>query len=446
MSNQSVLTPFRVGGVILLCLVSIILLLHGCDDTEVKVVSPRRGEIRESFTEPARTRLEKTYPITMPVTGRIGRIDLEPGHGVKAGQELVEFDRLPLEKTVEAARAAVAGLRAEIAVKDDNNIERTAIVESQAAIDAARKALKASGQQVAAEKARSSRADKELHRMESLKAGQAIPQTKLDDVTLAAETSLLELRRQQFYRAALNALFVAVRLGPRYVEQYLGRKSLERRVLVHRLEEAEANLARTVHKLKLAGIVSPINGVVLARHEQGDGTLPAGKPLMLLGNLGDMEAVADVMTQDALWLREGSEVSLVPSAGREPIPGRVKRIEPAGFTKLSSLGVEQQRVKVIVSVLGKHSGLGVGYRLQARFFTGMKSGALLVPRFSVMQDADRSFYVFKVVDGELKKQPVKIGLRSDLELEITAGLSDADRIVERPDAAMKDGMAVSPVE
>lgn len=422
--------------------VVLIIAVSGCSGTEVKVISPVKGAIDESFTEPARTRLEKTYPITMPVSGRIFRIELEPGDPVEKGGILVEYDGAPLEKAVEEAEAVVCSLEAEIGVKDDNSIENTARIEALAAIQAAEEALKAADEQVAAEKARANRAEKEFHRMTALKKQQAIPQSQMDDTILQAETSNIEWKRQKFYRAALKAIMVAIRLGPRYIDTYLGRKTLERKVLVHKLEEAKAVLARAEHDLRLASVVSPIDGVVLKRMQQGDSTLPAGQELLLLGDLRDMEVVADVMTQDALKLRDGGKVSLHPAMGRKDIPGRVKRIEPAGFTKLSSLGVEQQRVNVIVSFTGDHSGLGVGYRLQARFFTGSKSNALKVPRYSVMQAPDRSFYVLKVLDGKLKKQPVQIGLRSDLELEIIQGLTEKDVIVARPDADLKEGAKV----
>lgn len=418
------------------------MLVSGCSKTEVEVISPAKGAMAESFTEQARTRLEKTYPITMPVTGRIRRIELEPGDSVSKGQVLVPYDTIPFEKAVEEAEAVVASLEAELDVKDDDNIENTARIETLATIQAAEEALKAADEQVAAEKARADRADKELRRMTALRKQQVIPQTQMDDTILRSETSTIEWKRQKFYRAALKAIMVAIRLGPQYIDKYLGRKRLERKVLEHKLVEARAALARARHDLKLASVLSPIDGVVLSRYEQGDSTLSAGKPLLLLGDLRDLEVVADVMTQDALRLKHGGEVSLRPAMGRKPIPGRVKRVQPAGFTKLSSLGVEQQRVNVIVNFAGEHSDLGVGYRLQARFYTGSKADALKVPRYSVMQAPDRSFYVLKVVDGKLKKQPVEIGLRSDLELEVLQGLTESDVIVARPEAAMKEGMKV----
>ncbi|HUT22713.1 MAG TPA: efflux RND transporter periplasmic adaptor subunit [Sumerlaeia bacterium] len=413
------------------------LILAGCPRQEA--VKPRRGEIIESFSEPARTRLEKTYPVTMPVNARIGRIELEPGDPVKTGDVLAAIDRLPFEEEVKEARAAVAELEATIRVQQDNRLEETAKVEAQASIDAAMEALKASDSQVEAEKARAEREQKERERMERLAKSRTVSERDLDDAVLAAETAVIELRKQEFYRSAMNFLIVAIRLGPKYIEQWLGRKTLQTEVHVHQLAQARARLARAERQLELAEVRSPIDGVVLERYEQGDSALPAGHPLMLIGDLDQLEVVADVLTQDAMRLAVDSEVLLEAASGIDSIWGNVKRIEPAGFTKLSSLGVEQQRVNVIVSLEGKPEGLGVGYRVQARFVTGRKPDALIVPRFSVLQAPDRSFYVFKVERNRLRKQTVEIGLRADLELEVAGGLSEDDVIVSKPDSVMVDG-------
>src|SRR5690606_17744891 len=110
-------------------------------------------------------------------------------------------------------------------------------------------------------------------------------------------------------------------------------------VLTHQIAQAEAQLANAKHRLSLAEVVSPIDGVVLTREEQGEGNFTAGTLLLAIGDLSDLEVIGDVLTQDALKLSASSEVELSPSAAAEKIVGRVKRIEPAGFTKLSSLGV-----------------------------------------------------------------------------------------------------------
>ncbi len=415
----------------------------GCGGrSEVEVTSPHRGEIQESFREPGRTRLARTWLISMPVSGRIARIELEPGDEVETGQALAEFDLVPFVEAVAEAKGAVAEIGARIAVKDSNALEATILLETKELVKAVEEVLRASDEQVKAEQARSERASKELARTEALAADGAVTERVLDDARLSAETSLVELRRQQFYRAATDTMLTIVKLGPRYVEEYLDLEQLQRDTLVHQLAQARSHLVRAEHKLELASVRSPIAGVVLERFEQGDRTLTAGQPLLLLGNLDELEVLVDVLTQDALRLRVGAEVLLESALGGTEIPAKVKRIEPAGFTKLSSLGVEQQRVKVIVDFQGKPEGLGVGYRLQARFVTGAKTDALTVPRFSVLQAPDRSFYVLVVVDGRLRQAPVRIGLRSDLELEVTEGLTEGDQIVARPDTSMAEGTKV----
>lgn len=132
-------------------------------------------------------------------------------------------------------------------------------------------------------------------------------------------------------------------------------------------------------------------------------------------------------------------VRLEPAAEGPALPGRVTRIEPAGFTKLSSLGIEQQRVNVRIAFVDPPAGLGVGYRVQARFITGSRADADIVPRHSVMEDADRSPYVLKVVDGRVRRQPIRVGLRGDLAIEVLEGVSPSDVIVARPDTALADG-------
>ncbi|MCA9431848.1 MAG: efflux RND transporter periplasmic adaptor subunit, partial [Candidatus Omnitrophica bacterium] len=300
--------------------------------------------------------------------------------------------------------------------------------------------------QVDAQKARADRAAKELKRTEELSEGGVVADQKYDDVVLEAETSKIELREQEFTLAAVGAFVVVSELFPTLVKQYMERETLEIEVLNHQIAQAEAQLELAKHRLSLAEVASPIDGVVLERMEQGDGNFVAGTELLLLGNLSELEVIGDVLTQDALKLHPGSEVELSPSAGSEKIMGQVKRIEPAGFTKLSSLGVEQQRVNVIVSLGNASEDLGVGYRLRARFITDKKDEALLVPRYSVLQDPDDTHYVFKIEVDHLRKTPVTLGLESDLQLEILSGLEKEDRIVEHPDTTLRDGGEVTIIE
>jgi HlyD family secretion protein len=412
--------------------------LAGCGGGEsVEVIQPRRGTMEESFREPARTRLARTWAITMPFAGRIGRIELEPGDRVTAGQELAVFDRVPLEERATEVRAVVAELEAAIRLNEYHDLELTMLDEIKIAIEAAQETLKASRAEVGAQKARSERADKTRERFRKL--GEDVSRSELDDAELLAETSLIELRSREFSLAANEAVLTIIQLGPTWVEKWMGRKHLQRDELVHRLAQARARQAVAEHELSLAHLRSPIEGVVLARHEQGDAALLAGHPLLELGDLDELEIVAEVLTEDAQFLSIDSPVTIEAAAFEQPIPCRIERIEPAGFTKLSSLGIEQQRVTVIVAFPAPPPRLGVGYRVRARFLTGRREDAVVVPRASVLQAPGGSYFVFRLDGDRLRRQEVELGLTSDLELEITAGLDSSARIVAAPDVNMQEG-------
>jgi HlyD family secretion protein len=410
----------------------------------VDVTHPSRGPIEVSFSEPGKTRLANTYPITMPVGGLIERIAFEPGDAVAKGDILVTYDGAPFTEAVVEASEAVRQIEAAIVVKEDNAIEKTLLLEANEWIKATAELLKAADEEVAAQEARDGRAAKELARMEGLASENAVSQSALDDVRLEADTALISLKKEMFNRAAVNIVATIVSLGPRVINEYLDLEQLQTAELRHQLAQAKSRLALAERNLALTRIESPIDGVVLRRFEQGAQVLPAGAELLLVGNLDEMEVEVDILTVDAMTVDEGQAVGLSAALDSRALSGKVKRIEPAGFTKLSSLGVEQQRVKAIVSIDERPSSLGVGYRMTVRFVTGSKADALKLPRAAVIQAVDRSYYVFKVDGERLVKTPVTVGMKSDLELEITSGVGEKDNVVARPDTTMTDGMKASP--
>ncbi|MCP4708934.1 MAG: HlyD family efflux transporter periplasmic adaptor subunit [Planctomycetes bacterium] len=435
-----------IGILIVLLLVGVV----GCVDYEVEVSGPERGLIEVSFREPAVTWLENKYLITMPVNGRIERVKLIPGDKVRAGELLVAFDRVPLEQALAEAEALL--LEYKTGARPEEIIQAEAVVEgAQALVDELARGARV--QEIEAARtglewaqAEADYAVKEFERMQGLyKEGAGTDQSlqAADSANKVARAALrdaeaqlsliLEGPRVEAKQRAATALKQAqaalelVKKGPRAEE----------------IARVEAQVISASHYLSLADIWSPIDGVVLEKYDDGDRTLPAGQPLLLLGNLDELEVEAEVLSQDALRLEAGGPVRLEMGFGKEAIEGKVKRIEPAGFMKLSSLGVEQQRVNVIISFEEERPAeLGVDYRIHARFITGSKQGALVVPRFSVLQDTEGSYYVLKVVEGVLQKAVVTLGMRNDLQIEIVEGLAEGDVIVKAPDTTMKGGEKV----
>jgi len=217
-----------------------------------------------------------------------------------------------------------------------------------------------------------------------------------------------------------------------------------KKVYFAKYAEAEADQAVIKYNLNVSTMRSPVNGLVLSRETQGGRWMETGSPIMQIGSMKDIEVVSDVLTQDAQQIHVGSPVLLSSIGSPEVLRGKVKRIDPAGFTKKSSLGVDEQRVHVITTIKDyQKANLGVGYRLQAKFLIGKEDAdATIVPRFSVLQDDEGNFYVFKVVDKKLKKQIVKTGIATDRRIAITKGLTTKDIIVAQPTADMHDGMKI----
>jgi HlyD family secretion protein len=216
------------------------------------------------------------------------------------------------------------------------------------------------------------------------------------------------------------------------------------KMLLAQIYNDQASLIIAKYDLKRSTLRSPINGIILKRYTEGGTWLPEGTALLQIGNLNELEVICDVLTQDAQLLKIGDPVLLSSVGSPVVLHGKVKRIYPAGFTKKSALGVDEQRVDVIISLkTPKAANLGVGYRLQAKFLVGtQQKDALIIPRFSVLQDNQGQYYVFAVKDKKLHKQIIKIGIQTDTKISVISGLNLQDNIIAQPTADMYDGMKI----
>jgi len=207
------------------------------------------------------------------------------------------------------------------------------------------------------------------------------------------------------------------------------------------------NLEQVKRDRGRAELYSPVDGVVLAREISNERHIPAGTDLLKIGRLEDLEVVAEVLSQDVVNVKVGDPVELYgPAIGPEPAKGVVSRIFPAGFTKVSSLGVEQQRVKVIVQLdsedlqrLLVEQGLGVDYRVRVRIITARKENSLLVPRSAVFRGEEGNWQVYTISDGRAQRSTIQIGLHNDRLVEVTGGLGEGDWVVLAPESGLEPG-------
>jgi HlyD family secretion protein len=421
----------------------------------VEAAAARRGPISEFIDERGKTRLPRTYLITMPFQGRIEAIDLPEGTPVKQGQAVARIVPLDLSLSLDLAKANVERAEASIVENDDTTVEQTGLQQTLSFVESMEHTVEAAAARVKSGQAKLDYAERTLARMNELRmrSRDVVTDDALNQAELRHVESNVDYQQDVLVHSALVAMKAATDLTPTTVRQYIERKQLTHNVLDAELDQARYRLREAERDHQRGTLTSPIEGVVLDRRVSDERQLPAGEPLLEIGNLADLEIEAEVLTQDVVRIQPGDAVDIYGAAiGPRPVRGRVERIYPAGFTKISSLGVEQQRVKVVVrfdpedlAQLREERELGVGYRVNVKLYTASKDDALVVPRSALFRGGDGDWQVFAVRDGVARLVNVRVGLINDELAEITDGLAADDIVVLAPETDLQDGVRVKPL-
>lgn len=365
---------------------------------DVEVATATTGPFETTINEDARTRLRDRYVVSAPLAGRLQRPTLREGDAVAEGQVVATLTPLlsPMldERTVREQQARVRG--------------------AQAAAERARTRIGAAN--VAVELAQV-----QLRRTEQLAQQGFVAPTKIDADRLAAQAA------QKEREAAADS-------------EHMAR---------HDLEQARAALG-AVQGGASGGFVlrAPVAGRVLKLHQASEATVALGAPLLDIGDLARLEVVAELLTADALAARPGSPVRIERWGGPAVLQGRVARVEPAAFTKVSALGVEEQRVNVLIELTSPGAdwaALGDGYRVAVRVVTRSEPRVLRVPVSAVFPRVQGEGHAVFVVDGgRARWRAVTVGARNGVDAWIREGLKEGDQVVVYPGAAVADGVRVRP--
>ncbi|AGG89455.1 efflux RND transporter periplasmic adaptor subunit [Rhodanobacter denitrificans] len=361
------------------------------------VVAVTRGPLVQRFEEEGRTQLPRRWVLTAPIAGTLRRIDLLQGDAVKAGQLVAVIE--PLQG----------------ALLDPANRTRL-LAEEQAA----QASMQAAQQRLAAAQADAELAARDARRMRALGASGVVSVAALDEVEArlararaAAAAAQAERRAAGQQRAALAALLLGQgRSGGQVVE-----------------------------------LRAPIDGVVLHRFQESAAPVQAGQSLLELGDLRQLEVMVQALSQQAIALRPGSSARILRWGGEGALPARVTRIEPGGFTKVSALGVEEQRTLVWLDITAPRAqweSLGDGYRVEVEFEVGRRPDVLQVPSSALFRDG-RRWAVYRVAGGRARLTAVTPGMQGDGATEIVAGLRQGERVVAYPDDRIADGLRVRPL-
>ena len=356
----------------------------------VELAPVRRGPLQTTVDEEAVTRVRDRFIVAAPVTGRLARIRLREGDALRAGDVVAYLAPAPADsRTAAQARAALAAAEA-----------------------------RASGTAVRTAEARASLAQalRDARRMRVLADAGAVSEREREQAQLAAE-----LRR-----AELQAAESAVRAAR--AEAATARAAL----LGADPDRAEAPVA----------VRSPGAGRVLRLLEPSERVVAAGTPLLEVGDPRSLELVAEVLSENAVEIRPGAPVRVERWGGTAALSGRVRVVEPAGFQRVSALGVEEQRVRVVIGLDQAPAALGDGYRVEARIVTWAAPGVLKVPTSALLRDGSQ-WSVWTAEHGRARRRPVRIGHRGDGETEVLGGVSPGEQVVLYPDDRVAEGVRVT---
>ncbi len=361
---------------------------------DVDLAKVSKGPLQVMVEEEGRTRLKDRFVITATTAGFMRRIAMKAGDPVRQGQTVAVLEPLRSQALDPRSRAEATA----------------AVAAAQASVNAAE----------AKERAVGADADyiaKRLERLRNLYNKGSLAKDQLDQ----AEA---EARRSRAVQLSASAAVDATRSD------------------LERFRAALKNFSQTnrTGNRDVVAVISPVSGSLIKLFRESEGPVSVGEPLMEIGNATNLEVRVEVLSMDAVRIRKGTPVIFSRWGGDGFLSGIVRVVEPGGFTKISSLGVEEQRVLVVIDMTSPPEtwrALGDGYRVEAGFVLWEGKDVLQVPATALFR-LGKGWAVYVEEDGKAKKRPVEIGQRSRLSVQILSGLKEGERVVVHPDDAIRD--------
>jgi HlyD family secretion protein len=383
---------YVIYGLLLFAFVGALLLASRPKPVIVDLVEITRGRVSLVVEDAGRTRVTDRYTVSAPIAGSLARISLAPGDPVEEDSVVAHVNAMETGLLDRRARSqAQASLAAAIATQSKHRAE---IARAEAAAEFAKA---------------------ERERIEALAASGGMSKRDAD--------------RARYEAQSAEEALASARFGARIAD--------------HEVRVVRASLSRG-GEAEVLSLRSPVSGVVLRVFEESAGVVQAGQPLLEIGDPSRLEVVVDVLTTEAVGVKPGHLAELVRWGGSETLHGRVRVIEPSAFTKLSALGVEEQRVRVVIELLDPpdaRDGLADGYRVEAKIEVASVEDAVRVPSSALFREGE-AWAVYAVHDGVAHKALVELGLQGPELAEVSSGLEVGDRVIVHPGSAVTEGTLV----
>lgn len=360
----------------------------------VDLVEIGYGPMEVSISDDGEARVKDLYLVSAPASGYLQRIELEPGDCVRAGET-----RLGI---ITAAAAP--------------SLDTRTTAQLRATAQSARAALRAADADVRREKAQYDQVSSDFRRVETLAKSGTVSAQALERAQSAVQTHL----------AMINAAEAA---------RELARSEVAR---------ADAALipATPPDQTASLGFSAPVSGLILQIFRDSEGPIQAGTPLLAIGEMDAMEVIVDILSEDAVQISIGDRAR-IRDWGGEDLAASVRRVDPVATTKVSALGIEEQRTNVVLDISAPQGQLGHGYRVQVDIITWTAESALQVPLSALFKRGD-SWAVFLIEKGRAQLTSVDVGQLNGQTAEILSGLSSGDLLVMHPSAKIRDSVRIKP--
>jgi len=413
--------------------VGLIALVFRPAPSRVDLVAVEREDLQVTVDAEGRTRVQDRFVVAAPVDGRLARVELSAGDEVEKGEIVARIDPLPFTSQVRQAQARIDSLQAEIAGVDTQRPKDFALEQARDRIQLAQTEKRQAQAELASTQAELAQAQRDRQRAQDLANRGAISQQDLESARLR-ETS-----REQEVKAAEESLQGAI-AAVNAAQQALSILQAEQQdpdylidVYQAEINQIEAELSRLADEAQRTDISAPIGGKVLRVPQESARYVTAGTPVLELGNPDALELEIDVLSSDAVKIQPGNTVLVEQWGGEETLLARVRSIEPSAFTKVSALGVEEQRVNIIADFVDSDAALGDGFRVEAQIVIDETENAVTVP-ISALFPCASSTCVFTVEEGRAQQTVVIPGPRNTFNAVVEGGLNEGDRVIAFPES------------
>lgn len=407
----------------------------------VETAAVDRGPLQATVEGEGKTRLHERYVVSAIVGGRLSRVDWMENDKVTAGQVVARIDPLPLLSAIAQDEAKIGELESQREGVGTLRPKAQTIEQARALNAAA-----AAGEQSADAKLTQARAElaqaiRDRDRSHALYHSGSIPlvsmeQADLDVTTHENEVASASLDAQAARARAAQATeavgeVVAKVNDPNYLIGVYDAQIAATQADLKKLREDES---RTV-------IYAPASGRVLKVDQKSEQYVAPGSPVIEIGNPQSLEIVIELLSTDAIGVRPGASMAVDDGSGAWRYRGRVRYVEPSAFTKISALGVEEQRVNVVGDFVGSHSGFGEGYRVEGRIVTWKSDDVLRVPTAALYR-CTNDWCAYVVENGKARERRVHVDHIGDTAAQVIGGLSAGEKVILHPTDKVADGTPV----